>query len=277
MNFDGYINVHLSEANLGTIVAQGDIGGNELTGNKKDYTLNPVAVPSIAGTASFEERKNGNTLITLRLSTPGGGSHPAHIHFNSAAEGGGIAIDLANVDGNTGLSVKNVKTLNSGTKITYSELLNYDGYINVHESAANLGTLVAQGDIGGNELTGQSKIYPLLQKDGSGVSGNAKFEKRKNGNTLITLTLSGTPAGGIHPAHIHQNSAAEGGPIVVSLKDVDGNTGKSLTNVEKFDGASGAAVTYDELIAYDGYINVHLSAAQLGIIVAQGNVGSNAP
>jgi hypothetical protein len=44
-------------------------------------------------------------------------------------------------------------------KITYQELLNFDGYINVH-FASSLATLVAQGDIGQNQLTGVSKVYP---------------------------------------------------------------------------------------------------------------------
>jgi hypothetical protein len=37
-------------------------------------------------------------------------------------------------------------------------LLNFDGYINVHLSATNLASLVAQGDIGQNELTAVSKF-----------------------------------------------------------------------------------------------------------------------
>jgi hypothetical protein len=38
-------------------------------------------------------------------------------------------------------------------------LLDFDGYINVHLSADKLATLVAQGDIGQNDLTDVSKVY----------------------------------------------------------------------------------------------------------------------
>jgi len=50
---------------------------------------------------------------------------------------------------------------NSGAAITFDELLNYNGYLNVHQSETNLGTLIAQGDIGQNELTGVNKVYTL--------------------------------------------------------------------------------------------------------------------
>ncbi|MCQ6468237.1 hypothetical protein NPN14_23720, partial [Vibrio parahaemolyticus] len=92
--------------------------------------------------------------------TIAGASHPAHIHLNTAAEGGDIALTLNAVDGTTGKSTTVLKALDNGTKITYQELLNFDGYINVHLSTSSLATLVAQGDIGQNELTGVSKVYP---------------------------------------------------------------------------------------------------------------------
>ena len=47
----------------------------------------------------------------------------------------------------------------------------------------------------------------------------------------------------------------------------------SMTQVEALD--NGTAITYDEILTFDGYINVHLSATQLSTIVAQGNIGSN--
>jgi hypothetical protein len=51
------------------------------------------------------------------------------------------------------------KTLDNGSAITYQALLDFDGYINVHLSADKLATLVAQGDIGQNDLTDVSKVY----------------------------------------------------------------------------------------------------------------------
>ena len=151
-DYNGYINVHLSAEDLATIVAQGDIGQNALTGNEVSYDLATKNVEGISGTAVFAERNNGTTLVTIMLTgTPDGGSHPAHIHENDAATGGGIAVSLTPVNGTTGMSRSQVAALDNGTAITYTELLSYNGYINVHLSMDNLATIVAQGNIGSNE------------------------------------------------------------------------------------------------------------------------------
>ena len=282
LDFDGYINFHLSGDDLATLVAQGDIGENELTGETKEYDLVTKDVPGISGTATFAERKSGAALVTVMLDgTPDGGMHPGHIHNNSAVETGGIAKTLTTLDGTTGMSVTHIEALNDGTEIGYEGLLDFDGYINFHLSADDLATLVAQGDIGQNELTGESMTYDLGTKDVPGISGTATFEERLSGETLVTLDIDGTPAGGMHPAHIHAGAVADApGAILITLATVDGTSGMSQTNVSAFNAEDGTAnggdaITYDEMIAIDGYINVHLSADDLGTIVAQGNVGSN--
>ena len=283
LDFDGYINFHLSADDLATLVAQGDIGANELTGETKEYDLVTKDVPGISGTATFAARKSGAALVTVMLDgTPDGGMHPGHIHFNSAAETGGIAKTLTTLDGTTGMSVTHIEALNDGTEIGYEGLLDFDGYINFHLSADNLATLVAQGDIGQNELTGESMSYDLGTKDVPGISGTATFEERLSGETLVTLDIEGTPVGGMHPAHIHAGAVADApGDILITLATVDGSLGMSQTHVAAYNAADGtanggAAITYDELIGVDGYINVHLSATELATIVAQGNVGANA-
>ncbi|MGB5943086.1 MAG: CHRD domain-containing protein [Leeuwenhoekiella sp.] len=277
LGYDGYINVHLGPgSDLATIVAQGDIGSNELTGMEMVYDLMTKDVDGIMGTATFMERKGGAAIVELMLeNTPDGGMHPAHIHENSAIEGGDIIVTFNPVNGTTGYSATHVEALNDGTEITYSEMLDVDGYINVHLSADELGTIVAQGDIGANELTGESITYDLDEKDVPGISGTATLEQRKDNTTLLTLDIMNTPAGGMHPAHIHMNSAEEGGDIAITLATVVGDTGMSMTQIEMFDGDDETPVTYDELLEYDGYINVHLSADELGTIVAQGDIGSN--
>ncbi|PHS00599.1 MAG: hypothetical protein COA80_02785, partial [Leeuwenhoekiella sp.] len=214
-------------------MAQGDIGQNDLTGETKSYDLLTKDVEGISGTATFSERLNGEALLEVMLDgTPDGGMHPGHIHNNSAAETGGIAITLTTLDGTTGMSKTNISALNDGTDITYTELLDFDGYINFHLSSDDLATLVAQGDIGGNELTGETKDYELVTKDVDGISGTATFAERKSGAALVTVMLDGTPDGGMHPGHIHNNSAAETGGIAKTLTTLDGTTGMSVTHIE---------------------------------------------
>jgi len=274
LNMDGYVNVHLSANALGTIVAQGDIGTNELTGESKMYDLNELAVPGIEGSITFEERMNGFSLATIELmNTPEGGMHPAHIHANSAAEGGGILVSFNPVDGTTGMSKTTIRALNSGEALTYDGILDMDGYVNVHLSMDQLGVLVGQGDIGGNELTGTSKVYDLNEMAAPGISGTITFMERMNGFSLATIELMNTPDGGMHPAHIHANSAAEGGGILVSFNPVDGTTGMSKTTIRAMN--SGEALTYADILVINGYVNVHLSMDQLGVLVAQGDIGGN--
>ncbi|GJM28966.1 MAG: hypothetical protein DHS20C17_16010 [Cyclobacteriaceae bacterium] len=275
IDFDGYVNVHLSAGDLGTLIAQGDIGQNELTGTSEEYPINSKSDPAISGTATFSERISGETLVLIELTgTAAEGDHPSHIHANSAAEGGGIAIDLTNVDGSTGTSATNVAMLNDGSAITYAELLDFNGYINVHLAPDNLGVLIGQGDIGQNALTENFVEYPLNSVSDPNISGTATFSERNNGFTLVTVQLDGTSAGGDHPSHIHNNDAATGGGIAIDLSNVNGETGNSATNVIMLN--DGTAITYAEMIAFNGYINVHLSADNLPTLIAQGDIGSNA-
>jgi hypothetical protein len=242
--------------------------------NSKIYALGSVGGAGITGTAKFIENSDATLSIELELqNTPAGGSHPAHIHFNTAAESGGIALSLEPVDGSTGKSKTTFTTLDDNTAITYQGLLDFDGYINVHLSATQLSTIVAQGDIGQNELTGEKTIYNLNQVAVAGISGTIEFAERANQTTLVTINLTGTTAGGSHPAHIHENDIATTGNIIVGLNAVDGATGISKTQVATLVG--GASITYAEFLTLDAYVNVHLSDANLATIVAQGNIGSN--
>jgi hypothetical protein len=273
-DFNGYVQVHKSASDLGTPIARGDIGMNELTGKSEMYPLNAKSNPEISGSAKFEERKSGATLVSLMLDgTSIGDSHPAHIHMNTAAEGGGIQISLTSVDGGTGISYTNVSQKNDETTITYDDLIEFNAYINVHNSSMDLGTLIAQGDIGQNALTGNAMTYTLNEQNVSGISGTATFAERNNGYTLITISLMGTTDAGDHPAHIHNGDVANPGGIAISLNNIDGATGMSMTSVSKMNDDS--EIKYSDLIGFDGYAQVHDSDANLGLVLANGNIGSN--
>lgn len=274
LTYDGYINVHLSMDDLGTLVAQGDIGQNELTGTSKEYALESVDVDDIDGTATFFERVNGEALAVIELNnTPADGMHPAHIHANTAAEGGDIVFNFGFVNGATGVNLSNIAELEDGTPFGYEDVLEYDGYINVHLSQEDTGTLVAQGDIGQNELTGESKEYTLNSVAIATISGTATFFERVNGEALAVIALEGTPDDGMHPGHIHANSAEEGGPIIFSFNPVVGLTGISKTNVDALD--DDTEFGYADVLEVDGYINIHLSMDDLATLIAQGNIGIN--
>lgn len=272
--YDGYLNVHLSSSNLDSLLAQGDIGQNDLTGTTKTYALSDVDMSGVTGTAKFSERKNGEALAVIELTnTINGTMHPAHIHNNTALEAGLVAFTFNAIDGDTGISKTNVAELDDGTEFGFHDVTVFDGHINVHLDPNNLQTLVSQGDIGDNELTGASVSYQLNEVDVPGIQGTATFYQRQNGTSLAVIELENAVPGASYPSHIHENDVATTGPIIFTFNDVDGDTGISETNVELLN--DDTPFGYDQVVSVNGYINVHLSDTQLNVLVAQGNIGSN--
>ena len=112
----------------------------------------------MSGTATFAQRRDGTTLVTLVLTgTTEGTTHPAYLFYGSVEEPGEIAIDLMGVDGATGVSKTSVMTTNNNTAIIYEDvtesgdedLVGFAGHINVY-LADDLETVVAQGNVGAN-------------------------------------------------------------------------------------------------------------------------------
>ncbi|MCX7550235.1 CHRD domain-containing protein [Xanthomarina sp. F2636L] len=273
LSFDGYIDVLLSALEPDSILAQGDIGQNELTGLTKTYNLGEKDVPGMSGIVTFSQRENGEALAVIQVTNATNGNmHPAHIHNNTAVEGGAIALTFNPVDGDTGISATNVAALDNDVAFLYIDVIDFDGYINVHESEVNLATIVAQGDIGQNELSGVSTSYVLNEVDLSGISGTVTFYGRNNGEALAVILLQETPVDGIHPAYIYSNDIDTSGSIIFTFNPVDGNTGVSQTNVSALD--DNAVFGYDDVLGVNGHIKVHLNNT-LTTIIAQGNIGAN--
>lgn len=244
-----------------------------LTGEAKTYALTSVSNPNISGTVKFAKRSDNTTLVTINLiGTTSANTHVAHIHENSAAETGGIIIDLNSISGNNGVSETVVKELNNGTDITYSELLLLNGYVNVHASATDLSTLIAQGDIGINELTASSTTYALEAVNASAINGTVTLLKRVSGSTLVRVNLTGASPTGNYPISIYDNSLATTGPLAITLNNYTGSNGKSETSVRKLD--NNTAISYDQLRDYNGHVIVRTSATN-SASVAQGNIGAN--
>jgi hypothetical protein len=258
---------------------------------KVEYDLeaqtNDGAIPDgVDATATFWEYTENQTIVTLELdgdsATGANVSHPAHIHNNSASEGGGIAVYLTPIDGSGGGGTS-ARVVNQ----PFDSLTTFDGYINIHESVENLGNVVSQGNIGANaDSTAETGLDPVdnprsaqydlaaNSNDGAipdGVPGEATFQELTSSLTLVSINLTidgATGANVSHPAHIHNNSANEGGSIEYYLSPVAGDDSESRSSKL-------VAESFDTLEGFDGYINVHESVANLGNVVAQGNIGSN--
>ncbi len=232
------------------------------------YTLKVEDVLGVSGTATFIEASNTASTIKLELSGVSSGNHPAGLYMNTVVEGGSLVVALNPVDA-SGNSTTSVNSL------TYNQLIEYDGHIKVVKSSSETDVVLAQGDIGSNVLTGANVTYTLDTIDDFGVSGTALFEERENGNTLVSLNLDGTIAGEVYPATINLSSVSTigGGPVTKTLNSVNGNTGKSYTNIRELD--DGMNISYDDWLVYNGYINIYQTSVDFDNIISQGNIGSN--
>lgn len=241
---------------------------DEFNGRQANYSLQVKDVLGVTGTATFNETSPSSTSIDLVLYGATSGTHPAELRMNSAVEGGGIVITLNPVDANG-------KSSTAVTTLSYNQLIAYDGFIQVHKSSSELNVILAQGDIGGNVITSTNITYSLDTVGTFNVTGNALFQKRVNGNTLVTITLTGTIAGETYPATINLGSIASigGGPVVKTLNNVEGSTGTCYTNIRKLN--SGIDITYDNWLVYDGHINIYQTAVSLDNIICHGDIGSN--
>ncbi|WP_339873433.1 hypothetical protein [Olleya marilimosa] len=227
---------------------------------------------------TIEYFKNSNSTITIEINlvgTESNQSYPAKIVFDTAADydvtNTEVAINLVPVDGNSGKSRTTFSTLEDGTFISYEALLDFDGNIVINKSETSQ-VIVTQSDIGQNILTTNTVSYPLSEVDVSDISGTITFTERVNGEALAEISLVGSPEGGVHPAHIHSGSVATApGAIAFTFNPVISKISK--TNVAKLD--DGSPFGYDDVLSVNGYVNVHLSATNLGIILAQGNIGAN--
>ncbi len=211
------------------------------------YDLMVKDVLGVSGTVTFTESSSTSAIIDIVLVNAPAGSHPANLYMNSAVENGLVVIVLNPVDASG-------KSSTVVTEMNYSSLIAYDGYIKVLSSSTEPDVILAQGDIGGNVITTTNQSYVLNLVGAFGVSGTALFEKRVNGNTLLTVTLAGMIPGDSYPATINLGSIASvgGGPVVKLLSNVNGTTGKSYTNIQKLDG--GTSITYENWLVYDGYL-----------------------
>lgn len=246
-----------------------------IVGCKKDddparditYDLKVEDVLGVSGIATITEYNSGAVSIDIMLNNVPSGSFQATLCQNSAVEKGTAVITLNPVD-------QNGKSSTKITTMTYNQLINFDGHIKVIKSA-NPEVILALGDIGGNEITSIKTVYTLSAVGSYNVTGFATFEKRVNENTLVTIDLSGTIEGASYPATINLSSIATlgGGPVVKTLNNVEGTSGKSYTNIRKLNNEM--SITYNNWLEYQGYINIYQNSVHLDNIICQGNIGSN--
>ncbi len=110
--------------------------------------------------------------------------------------------------------------------------------------------------------------YDIVDTNGQSI-GTATFTEDSNKATEVLIELTGSSTS-THPAFIRYNSAAEGGPVALTLKACECSV--SHTVVSKLD--NGPSITFDGLLILDGHISIQQSATD-PTVIATANIGSN--
>lgn len=119
--------------------------------------------------------------------TPGASlAHPAHIHVGTCAElDPNPTYPLNDV---TQVEDSDVSTSTILLDVTLDDLLASLFAINAHESAENITTYVACGDISGPVVDG-TLLVPMWEQNDSGLSGIAVLQTNDAGGTDVTVYL----------------------------------------------------------------------------------------
>ena len=106
----------------------------------------------------------------------------------------------------------------------------------------------------------------LAAQNGSGVSGTATLTPMGN-QTQVVVNVTGEPAGGSEPEHIHSGTCATLDGIKYPLANVVNGTATTVVNV-----------SLSTLTAGTFAVNLHESAANISHYIACGNItaGANA-
>ncbi|NNK17632.1 MAG: hypothetical protein HKP49_00605 [Maribacter sp.] len=113
-----------------------------------EYSIYDVSSSNISGKATFTQEDNGSTHVLIELEGAFTSENPAYIRFNSAAEGGDVAITLNACQ--CSISDTTITQLDNGRPITYEGLINLNGHITIHTGAGHQAPIAAVADIGSN-------------------------------------------------------------------------------------------------------------------------------
>lgn len=124
----------------------------------------------------------------------------------------------------------------------------------------------------------RTKEIILNPTAGNAQSGKAVIAENADHSFNVNITLQSTVKDTVMIMHIHNGSITSPGTIAIPLTNITGTangqaTGTTL-NITSATSATGATVpvSYDNVITYAGYFNIHYSAAQIANVVANGNI-----
>jgi len=125
---------------LALLMALAVVGSAAAQSGPITVTLATQNNSGVSGTATLTSMGAQTQVVVKVTGEPAGASEPDHIHTGTCANLGAVKYPLANVVNGTSTTMVNV-SLDTLTAAAYA--------INLHQSAANINTYVACGDIKG--------------------------------------------------------------------------------------------------------------------------------
>lgn len=125
-----------------------------------------------------------------------------------------------------------------------------------------------------------SKEYVLNEVNGSGAGGKITITENADSSFNVIVNVNNSVKDTVHILHIHNGSISSPGNIAIPLTPFTGTgaAAESRTmNIKQATLADSSTVnlTYNGILNYTGYLNVHYSASRVDSLIAQGNIGSN--
>ncbi|ASZ10535.1 hypothetical protein CK934_05865 [Chitinophaga sp. MD30] len=242
---------------------------------EEEYILEKKGEGTVSGKLTVSRDRGGvRVAITLQGTDPQK-RYIAGIYEDASITGGPLTLTLGAIPGNTGKLDTLVKQLNNGILTSYTELVNYNGHLLIREETVD-STVVSGADVGGNELTGNVRNYSLDSVSAAGSKGTFTIAERKNGHTLCTVTLTRTMPQYTYTTRILDGTPAEAPVVAITLGSFDAFRQSLQQNITQKDDQS--VIQYKDLSEYNGYVTVVGESISSGSqVVAQGNIGHNAP
>ena len=230
-----------------------DVGRNALTGRFISYPLDPVVGSVVTATATYFERKSGSTMLFANLDNPRPGvpASPIHIRANNVVTGGSIVFTANPFGEETNTSETHLEVLDDGTAVTFEELVLMDTHVDVRD-ARNSAVVLAMGNAGTNDVTGNRQSFAVGPIGDSLLSGDVTLHERTCGLAILEIDLVGTNAGVRHAVTIQDVAL---GSLPIDVAPVRGSSGRSITPTKPRDDDMPA--TYDGLVTVTGVIDIH--------------------
>jgi hypothetical protein len=121
--------------------------------------------------------------------------------------------------------------------------------------------------------------YPLGIVGDSGTVGTITIAENADSSFNIMVTMNSSVKDTVHILHLHNGSMENPGTIAYDLTSVKGTGGvvQSVTsNITEimFPDNTPRKVNWDDIISFTGYVDVHYSALQPNVLIAQGKIGN---